>query len=47
MAIVKLSPTSPGTRFVIKVVNKDLHKGKPYAGLVASKPKTGGRNNLC
>jgi large subunit ribosomal protein L2 len=45
MAIVKLSPTSPGQRFVIKVVNKDLHKGEPYAGLVAKKSKTGGRNN--
>lgn len=45
MAIVKLSPTSPGQRFVIKVVNKELHKGKPYAGLVVKKSKTGGRNN--
>lgn len=45
MAIVKLAPTSPGQRFGIKVVNKDLHKGKPYAGLVVTKPKTGGRNN--
>src|ERR1700753_4209238 len=45
MAIVKLSPTSPGQRFAIKVVNPDLHKGKPYAGLVAKKNKTGGRNN--
>jgi large subunit ribosomal protein L2 len=45
MAIVKLSPTSPGQRFVIKVVNKDLYKGKPYARLVSKKSKTGGRNN--
>ncbi len=45
MAIVKLSPTSPGQRFVIKVVNKDLHKGEPYAPLVVKKSKTGGRNN--
>src|SRR3990167_6912798 len=45
MAIVKLSPTSPGTRFAVRVVNKDLHKGKPHAGLVATKAKTGGRNN--
>jgi large subunit ribosomal protein L2 len=45
MAIVKLSPTSPGQRFKIKVVNKDLHKGKPYASLVTKKAKTGGRNN--
>lgn len=45
MALVKLSPTSPGQRFAVKVVNKELHKGKPYAGLVVKKPKTGGRNN--
>ena len=46
MAIVKQSPTSPGKRFEIKVVNKDLHKGKPVASLVRKKSKTGGRNNL-
>lgn len=46
MAIVKLSPTSPGRRFVVKVVNKELHKGRPYAPLVEKKCKTGGRNNL-
>lgn len=45
MAIVKLSPTSPGQRFSIKVVNKDLHKGKPYGPLLVKKSKTGGRNN--
>lgn len=45
MAIVKLSPTSPGQRFAIKVVNKDLHKGKGHAPLLVKKSKTGGRNN--
>lgn len=45
MAIVKLSPTSPGQRFVVKLVNKDLHKGKPFAPLLVKKSKTGGRNN--
>lgn len=45
MAIIELSPTSPGQRFTIKVVNKDLHRGKPCASLVAKKSKTGGRNN--
>ena len=45
MAVVKLSPTSPGQRFGVKVVNTDLHKGAPYAGLVSKKSKTGGRNN--
>lgn len=45
MATVTLSPTSPGQRFTVKVVNKDLHKGKPYAPLLVSQSKTGGRNN--
>ena len=45
MAIVKMSPTSPGQRFAIKVVNPNLHKGAPFAGLVTKKAKTGGRNN--
>ncbi len=46
MALVKTKPTSPGRRFVVKVVNEDLHKGAPYAPLVAKKNKSGGRNNL-
>ncbi|EGV51636.1 50S ribosomal protein L2 [Candidatus Endoriftia persephonae] len=45
MAIVKTNPTSAGRRFVVKVVNKELHKGGPYAPLVAKKTKSGGRNN--
>lgn len=46
MAVVKCKPTSPGRRFVVKVVNPDLHKGEPYAPLLATKSKSGGRNNL-
>lgn len=46
MAVVKCKPTSPGRRFVVKVVNDELHKGKPYAPLTESKSKSGGRNNL-
>lgn len=45
MAVIKCKPTSPGRRFVVKVVNPDLHKGRPYAALVEKKGKTGGRNN--
>jgi len=45
MAIVKTNPTSPGRRFVVKVVNPELHKGEPYAPLLAKKAKHGGRNN--
>lgn len=46
MALQKSRPTSPGQRFVLKVGNKDLHKGAPFAQLVETKTKTGGRNNL-
>ena len=45
MAIVKCKPTSAGRRFVVKVVNADLHKGAPYAPLVEKQGKSGGRNN--
>jgi len=45
MAVVKTKPTSAGRRFVVKVVNTDLHKGEPYGPLLEKKSKTGGRNN--
>lgn len=45
MALVKVKPTSPGRRAVVKVVHSDLHKGAPYAALVESQSNTGGRNN--
>ncbi len=45
MAIVKSKPTSPGRRFVVKVVTPDLHKGEPYGPLLEKKSKSGGRNN--
>ena len=45
MAIIKTKPTSPGRRFVVKVVNPDLHKGEPHKALVEKKNKNGGRNN--
>lgn len=45
MAIVKSKPTSAGSRFVVRVTTESLHKGKPHAGLLASKSKNGGRNN--
>lgn len=45
MPIVKLKPTSPGQRGVIRVVTPDLHKGAPYAPLLEKKNNSGGRNN--
>ncbi|MFA5172023.1 MAG: 50S ribosomal protein L2 [Sulfuriferula sp.] len=45
MALIKVKPTSPGRRSLVKVVTPDLHKGKPVASLLARKTKTAGRNN--
>ncbi|MBD3646499.1 MAG: 50S ribosomal protein L2 [Pseudomonadales bacterium] len=45
MPVVKAKPTSPGRRFVIKVVNPELYRGEPYKPLLEKKHKTGGRNN--
>lgn len=45
MALVKVKPTSPGRRSLVKVVNPDLHKGKPHAPLLESQSRRAGRNN--
>jgi large subunit ribosomal protein L2 len=46
MALIKFKPTSPGTRFVVKVSRAHLHKGEPYAPLTVSQSKTGARNHF-
>ncbi|MFM6978781.1 MAG: 50S ribosomal protein L2, partial [Methylophilaceae bacterium] len=45
MALIKVKPTSPGRRAVLKVVTPDLYKGKPHAPLLEKKNKNAGRNN--
>lgn len=45
MAVIKCKPTSPGRRFLVKVVHPELHKGAPFSPLVEKKAKTGGRNS--
>ncbi|MBM4206579.1 MAG: 50S ribosomal protein L2 [Gammaproteobacteria bacterium] len=45
MAIIKSKPTSPGSRFVVRVKDESLYKGKPYAPLLTKLTKRGGRNN--
>ncbi len=46
MAIIKKSkPTSPGRRFMVHIIEPDLHKGKPFSALLSKKSKKGGRNN--
>jgi large subunit ribosomal protein L2 len=46
MAVVKLKPTSPGRRAMVKVVTAGMHKGKPYAPLLEKQIRGSGRNNL-
>src|SRR5262252_9464314 len=45
MALVKVKPTSPGRRSLVKVVTPGLHKGEPHWPLVTTEPKNTGRNN--
>lgn len=45
MPLVKVKPTSPGRRALVKVTNPNLHKGAPHAPLLAKQLKTNGRNN--
>jgi large subunit ribosomal protein L2 len=44
MVTVKMRPTSPGRRHVVKVLTPELSKDKPHKALLAKKSKTGGRN---
>src|SRR5512144_3170429 len=45
MALVKVKPTSAGRRGVVKVVNANLHKGRPLASLTEKQIRGSGRNN--
>lgn len=45
MALVKVKPTSAGRRAVVKVVNPDLHKGRPHEALLEKQIRGSGRNN--
>jgi large subunit ribosomal protein L2 len=42
--LIKVKPTSPGRRGLVKVVTPGLHKGKPVASLLDSQSKKAGRN---
>jgi large subunit ribosomal protein L2 len=44
MALVKVKPTSPGRRSLVKVVHKDLWKGGPHQALVEKQKNKAGRN---
>jgi large subunit ribosomal protein L2 len=45
MPLIKVKPTSPGRRALVKVVTPELHKGEPHWPLTATKSRTSGRNN--
>jgi len=45
MAVIKVKPTSPGRRAVVKVVHSHLHKGAPEASLLEPQKQKSGRNN--
>ena len=45
MALVKMKPTSAGTRHQLRVVTPGLWKGAPYAPLLEKQSSSGGRNN--
>jgi large subunit ribosomal protein L2 len=45
MPLVKVKPTSPGRRALVKVVTPELYKGDPIAALVSPQRKGNGRNN--
>lgn len=45
MPVVKAKPTSAGRRFVVRVVDPNLHKGTPYKRLTEPQSATGGRNS--
>jgi large subunit ribosomal protein L2 len=45
MPLVKVKPTSPGRRALVKVVTPELHQGDPYRPLVVPQKRGSGRNN--
>jgi large subunit ribosomal protein L2 len=44
--LIKVKPTSPGRRALVKVVTPELHKGKPQPQLIERKANKAGRNNM-
>ena len=45
MAVIKIKPTSPGRRGVVKVTRDHLYKGEAYAPLLEAQHQKSGRNN--
>src|SRR3954469_9089758 len=45
MAVIKMKPTSPGHRGMVKISRDHLHKGEGYAPLLEPQIQKSGRNN--
>ena len=45
MAVIKIKPTSPGRRGVVKISRNHLHKGEGFAPLLEPQFQQAGRNN--
>ena len=45
MPLIKMKPTSPGTRGQVRLVNPGLYKGRPVDALTSSQSKSAGSNN--
>jgi len=45
MAVIKMKPTSPGRRGVVKISRDHLYKGAPHAALLEPQIQNAGRNN--
>src|SRR5436305_1075613 len=45
MPLLKVKPTSPGRRALVKVVTPELYKGGPFVALTSKQSRTNGRNN--
>lgn len=45
MPLMKMKPTSPGRRGMVRVVSPELYKGEPVKALLENKSNSGGRNN--
>ncbi|MFM7024914.1 MAG: 50S ribosomal protein L2, partial [Limnohabitans sp.] len=43
MAVIKIKPTSPGRRGVVKVTRDHLYKGEAYAPLLEAQHQKSGR----
>ena len=43
MAVIKMKPTSPGMRGMVRISRDHLHKGEPYAPLLEPQFQKSGR----